>query len=135
MCRILFFYLRSEQFSGLKPANSNMTFFAVFTGRFTGGTMPPSMLEDGYINFWGFPGVIFIMSLNGILFGLANHAMRRNMVCFLAIGPYLARIAIMSVRGQPYELMTGLISMFVMVWAVWKSAMYLCVTKANKRKT
>ncbi len=114
--RILMFYLPRTYFSSIKPADTHNTFAEVVQGKRTTNTIPPTMIGDGYINFWGFPGVVITMFINGILFAYASQKMREHMLFFLVFGAPFIRLALLAIRGSPYEIMALLISGTVLVW-------------------
>lgn len=115
--RLFVFYLPRRSFESVKPEDPNMIFAAVVdpgsARELT--TIPPTMMGDGYINFWGWPG-IGIMLINGMVFGLVSWKMRTNMLWFVAMGALYVRLASVAVRGQPYEVL--LLGLWGLV-AVW----------------
>lgn len=118
--RLLVFFIPGGLFPDLKPPDTNITFSAVINPESAAGetTLPPSMMGDGYINFWGFPGGAFIMLFNGILYGFAAYRVRSNALWFVAIGAPFMRFALLSLRGQPYEILLSGLSSLVLVWLI-----------------
>ena len=115
--RLLVFYLPRQYFSWIKPPDPNNVFARAITGSpSTEVTIPPTMMGDGYINFWGFPGVIVVMFFNGLLFGYAARKMREHPLWLLVIGPAFVKFSLMAIRGQPYVLGTTALSAFLFVW-------------------
>jgi hypothetical protein len=115
--RMLVFFLPRRYFPELKPADPNMTFAEVVDPHSATAltTIPPTMMGDGYINFWGWPGVL-IMFANGLAFGYAHWKMRTSVLWFIVAGSMFVRIGLLGVRGQPYE------TLIMGVWtlaAVW----------------
>lgn len=108
--RLLVFFVPRSYAPWLKPPDTNLIFASVVTGLDEGVTIPPTIMGDGYINFWGWPGVILTGVLNGWLFSMVTHRMRGNILWFLGIGGTFGRVSVMSIRGQPYEIVTGLVS-------------------------
>jgi len=129
--RILFFYLPHRYFPELKPPDTHNTFARVITGSSTRTTIPPTMIGDGYINFWGLPGVIGIMLFHGMLFGWAERKIRERLLVFLAIGASFANCALLAVRGSPYEVLTLCLSASGILW-VLGSACGLRFRKARR---
>lgn len=111
--RLLVFYLPQKYFEFIKPVDTNITFASVVIGGKAESletTVPPTMMGDGYINFWGFPGVLVVMILNGFLLALAARKMRENLFLFLLLGPAFFRFVLLGIRGQPYDILTSVIS-------------------------
>lgn len=108
--RLVVFFVPRKYAEWLKPPDTNQVFASVIKGADTETTIPPTMMGDGYINFWGWPGVVLIGLFNGALFAMVTHRARANIVWFLGIGGTFGRVAVMSIRGQPYEIITGLAS-------------------------
>ena len=104
--RMLVFFLPRRYFEALKPEDSNMIFAAIVLpgSASTLTSIPPTMMGDGYINFWGWPG-IGIMLLNGLVFGFVNWKMRTSMLWFVTVGALYVRLASVAIRGQPYEVL------------------------------
>jgi hypothetical protein len=109
------FYLPQRYFPSLKPADTNRVFADVYTGRYGESTIFPTMMGDGYINFWGWPGIA-IMLANGIGFGYVTYKVRSSMLWFVAIGAPYVRLALLSIRGQPYENITIMVSSLLLTW-------------------
>lgn len=104
--RMLVFFLPRRYFETIKPEDPNMVFAAVVSPASAREltTIPPTMMGDGYINFWGWPG-IGIMFINGLVFGFVNWKMRTSMLWFVAVGAMYVRLASVAIRGQPYEVL------------------------------
>ena len=113
--RLLVFYLPQEYFEAIKPEDTHNTFARVITRNSTLNTIPPTMMGDGYINFWGAPGVPLIMLLNGLLFGWAQRKLRENLLAFLVIGAPFGRLSLLLVRGSPYEVLVLIISSTILL--------------------
>jgi hypothetical protein len=115
--RLLVFYLPRKHFAWIKPPDTHNTFARVILhDPATLTTIMPTIMGDGYINFWGLPGVVIIMVLNGMLFAFAVRRMRENVLWFLVVGPAFAWFALMAVRGSPYEILTVGMSRIAFVW-------------------
>ncbi len=117
--RMLVFFLPRRYFWQIKPADPNMTFAEVVDPHSATQltTIPPTMMGDGYINFWGWPGIL-IMFANGVAFGYAHWKMRTNILWFIVVGSMFVRLGVVGVRGQPYEtLITGVWSL-IAVWTL-----------------
>lgn len=117
--RMLVFFLPRRYFEAVKPEDPNMVFASVVipgsARELT--TIPPTMMGDGYINFWGWPGIL-IMFVNGLVFGFVHWKMRTQVLWFAAIAPLFVRLGVMGVRGQPYEiLLLGLWALFI-IWVM-----------------
>src|SRR5262249_39471796 len=109
--RLLVFYLPREYFEWLKPPDTHNTFAqTVLRLRDTDVTIPPTMIGDGYINFWGPPGALMIMLLNGMAFAFASRHMREQVLGFLIVGSGFMRYAMLALRGSPYEILTLVLS-------------------------
>jgi len=119
--RMLVFFLPRRYFEALKPEDPNMIFAAVVEPRSasTLTSIPPTMMGDGYINFWGWPG-IGIMFFNGIVFGFVNRKMRTSFLWFVAVGALYVRLASVAIRGQPYE---------VLLLAIWGVVAVRCLAR------
>lgn len=115
--RLFVFFLPRRYFDSIKPEDPNMIFAAVVDPGSARNltTIPPTMMGDGYINFWGWPG-IGIMFINGIVFAFVNWKMRTSILWFVAIGALFVRLASVTIRGQPYEVL--LLGLWGVV-AVW----------------
>jgi len=117
--RFFVFFLPRSYFPAIKPADPNMVFAEVIdpysASRLT--TVPPTMMGDGYINFWGWPGIL-IMLVNGLVFGYVNWKVRTNVLWFMAIGAMFVRLGVVSVRGQPYEIFLMGVWMLLAVWTL-----------------
>ncbi len=115
--RMCVFFVPRAYFPQLKPEDVNMIFAAAINpaSAKAATTIPPTMMGDGYINFWGWPGVA-IMLVNGWFCGFLTGRLRADMLWFLLIGSQIARFSMMSIRGQPYELMTVMLTAFLLVW-------------------
>jgi hypothetical protein len=123
--RLLVFYLPRKHFAWLKPPDTHNTFASVILhDQATLTTIMPTIMGDGYINFWGLPGVVIIMVLNGMLFAFAVRKMRENVLWFLVVGPAFAWFALMAVRGSPYEILTVGMSRIAFVWLLLKVCMF-----------
>lgn len=75
-------------------------------------------LGDDYINLWKLPGVVIAMFANGMLIAYASQKMRENMLFFVVFGASFIRLALLAIRGAPYEIMTLLISGTLLVWVI-----------------
>jgi len=115
--RLLVFFLPRRYFQSIKPEDPNMVFAAVVDPSSAREltTIPPTMMGDGYINFWGWPGV-GIMFINGIAFGFVNWKMRTSILWLVATGALYVRLASVAIRGQPYEVLLLGIWGVVAVW-------------------
>lgn len=117
--RLFVFFLPRRYFESIKPEDPNMTFAAVIdpgsAKELT--TIPPSMMGDGYINFWGWPGVL-IMFVNGVLFGFLHWKMRTSLLWLIAGGSMYVRLALLAVRGQPYEVFLLGVWVLLSLWAM-----------------
>jgi hypothetical protein len=109
--RLLVFYLPRQYFEWLKPPDTHNTFAKAVLGlASTDITIPPTMIGDGYINFWGPPGALSIMLLNGVAFGFVTRRMREHVLAFLVIGSGFVRYVLLALRGSPYEILTLVVS-------------------------
>lgn len=118
--RILVCALPARYFPSIKPRDTNMVFASVvapYSAR-RNNTIPPTMIGDGYINFWGWPGAMFVMFMNGLAFGFVTHRMRTNVLWLIAIGSGFVRFALLAVRGQPYAVFVTVVAALVLVWMV-----------------
>jgi len=117
--RMLVFFLPRRYFEALKPEDPNMVFASVVdpgsAREFT--TIPPTMMGDGYINFWGWPGIL-IMFVNGVVFGWVHWKMRTSVLWFVSIAPMFVRLGVMGVRGQPYEILLLAVWTIFAVWSL-----------------
>ncbi len=115
--RLLVFFLPRRYFHAIKPADPNMTFAEVVDPHSAAAltTIPPTMMGDGYINFWGWPGVL-IMAANGAVFGYVQWKMRTSILWFVALGAMFVRLGVVAVRGQPYEIFLMGIATLGAVW-------------------
>lgn len=115
--RMITFPLPRQFFPTLKPEDPNMVFAAVVNpfsaARLT--TIPPTMMGDGYINFWGWPGIV-IMLVNGMIFGYVAHKVRSNVLWFVGVGAPMMRLCAVELRGQPYEVLLAGLSGLVFMW-------------------
>lgn len=123
--RILFFYLPRGISSGLKPADVNVVFGQV-VGKLqaveNGTTIPPSVPGDAWINFWGLPGVVGLMFLNGLACGWILTKADQHVVWFVAVYALFFRQVMMGLRGQPYDNMVLFIFLMLASWvALWLS--------------
>lgn len=117
--RIAFFFLPRAWIPGLKPPDTHETFATVVMGENPNGTtIPPSMLGDAYINFWGAPGVAILMVINGWLFGWTSRQLRGSLLGLLVFGPGFARIALLGIRGSPYEISTTVLSSALLLGSI-----------------
>lgn len=119
--RILLFAVPQSLSGGLKPADTHMVFANALSSRRTEMTIPPTMMGDGYINFWGWPGVIIVMLFNGVFFAFMTGRMRDNIWIFLGFGTTFGRVAVMSLRGQPYEIAVGIAISLVLMLAIGRA--------------
>ncbi len=115
--RLLVFYLPRQYFESIKPEDPNMIFASVVDPGSARSltTIPPTMMGDGYINFWGWPG-IGIMFINGLVLGFVNWKMRTNVLWLVAVGAFFVRLAAGIIRGQPYEVLLMGLWGIVAVW-------------------
>ena len=115
--RMLVFYLPRRYFEALKPEDPNMIFASIVEPESAREltTIPPTMMGDGYINFWGWPGIL-IMFVNGIVFGMVHWKMRTSVLWFVAIAPLFVRLGVMGIRGQPYEILLLGVWSLTFVW-------------------
>lgn len=107
---------------GLKPEDTHITFGETIAGPGTALSVPPSIPGDGYINFGGALGTVFIMAIWGGLGALADRALSRRTWTFLWLGPNLVRVSLLFLRGQPYELLV--ISTFMFLSMVGLARVY-----------
>lgn len=103
--RLLLFYLPQQYFPGIKPPDTHNTFARAITTFSSETTIPPTMMGDGYINFWGPPGVFIVMFLNGLLFGLVSFKIRDRILWLIVFGGPFCRLALIMIRGAPYEVL------------------------------
>ncbi|MFH1108865.1 MAG: hypothetical protein V1790_06685 [Planctomycetota bacterium] len=115
--RILFFFLPRAYFPVLKPEDTAQVFArAVSPGKGIAEAMiPPTLMGDAYINFWGWPGLL-VLSVDGVVFGFVACRMRVNVLWFLAFGASFLRFVLLAIRGQPYEMFVYSVSMLLLVW-------------------
>ncbi len=117
--RLLVFFLPRRYFANIKPEDPNMVFAAMVepgsARELT--TIPPTMMGDGYINFWGWPGIL-LMFFNGAVFGLVQWKVRTSLLWFVSIGALYARLALLAVRGQPYEVFLMGVWTLVILWVL-----------------
>ncbi len=133
--RMLLFYLPRTYFSSIKPADTHNTFADVVLGNKSTTTIPPTMIGDGYINFWGLPGVVVTMFINGLILAYASQKMRENVLFFVVIGASFMRLALLAIRGSPYEIMALLISGTALVWIIsFGTGISFAATQQSVRK-
>ncbi len=115
--RLLVFFLPRKYFDSIKPEDPNMIFAGVVEpgSARTLTSIPPTMMGDGYINFWGWPGIT-VMFVNGMIFGFVNWKMRTSMLWFVVAGALYVRLASVAIRGQPYEVLLLGIWGIVSIW-------------------
>ncbi len=114
--RLLVFFVPRAYFPSIKPADTNNIFAQTISGRMSDVTIPPTLIGDGYINFWGAPGVIIVMFMYGLLFGHVARRFRERPGWFLILGPSFMKFSLLAVRGQPYELLTSALSTAMITW-------------------
>jgi hypothetical protein len=115
--RMLVFYLPRRYFEAIKPEDPNMIFASIVEPESAREltTIPPTMMGDGYINFWGWPGIL-IMFVNGVVFGMVHWKMRTSVLWFVAVAPLFVRLGVMGIRGQPYEILLLGVWALTFVW-------------------
>lgn len=115
--RMLVFFLPRRYFEALKPEDPNMIFASIVEPESARQltTIPPTMMGDGYINFWGWPGIL-IMFVNGAIFGMVHWKMRTSALWLVAIAPLFVRLGVMGIRGQPYEILLLGVWALCFVW-------------------
>ena len=123
--RMFVFFLPRQYFWFIKPEDPNMTFAEVVNPRssqaFT--TVPPTMMGDGYINFWGWPGIL-IMFVNGFVLGFVERKIRTSLLWFIAVGAPFFRLSLLAMRGQPYEILLVGVSGVVIIWILGRCVGY-----------
>ena len=121
--RMLVFYLQESQFPDLKPPDTNILFGLVVHGRpeQLQVTVPPSILGDVYINFWGWFGLP-VLCLHGMLYCWLLQRMQTSLLMLLWIGPLSGRFLVLIHRGEPYEMFF----LFVMFFFEMGAAYGLC---------
>ena len=119
--RILFFLLPRQYFPLLKPQDTCQVFADVVhpSSELGAHMVPPSLLGDCYINFWGWPGIA-MMSCYGVLFGFVWWKIRTRHIWLFFMGPYFIRFTLLLLRGQPYQSIVYSVTSFLMVWILMK---------------
>ena len=137
--RLLAFPLPRRLFPELKPEDVN-----IVVGRdiflnpdYKRVTIPPSIPGDAYINFWGYPGLVYLFLL-GCLVGWLMRKTHQSLHLFLSLMPLLVYFALMGVRGQPYEIVLQVVFLILAVRVIlWLTASICRVqplnTSANSR--
>ncbi len=118
--RMLVFFLQESRFPDLKPPDSNILFGLVVHGRpeELQVTVPPSILGDVYINFWGWFGLP-VLCLHGMLYCWLLQRMQTSLLAFLWIGPLTGRFLVLIHRGEPYEMFCLFIMFFFAMGATY----------------
>jgi oligosaccharide repeat unit polymerase len=113
--RLLFFFLPSSKFPGIKPADTNALFADVVRPEHNLQqlTVPPTIPGDMYINFG--PLGIGLLFFTGLLLAWVSRQILTREIWFLALGPNLVRLTIVGLRGQPYEVTLTAIGLLVFV--------------------
>jgi len=114
--RILFAPVPRALSGGLKPRDTHLVFAEAIGVRKRGVTVPPTLMGDGYINFRGWPGVIVVLMGHGFLYAFLTHRMRQSLLLFLVVAATFGHVAVMTVRGQPYEIVAGLVSGGILIF-------------------
>jgi len=116
--RMLVFYLQESRFPDLKPPDTNILFGLVVHGRpeQLQVTVPPSILGDVYINFWGWYGLP-VLCLHGMLYCWLLQRMQSSLLMFLWIGPMSGRFLVLIHRGEPYEMFFLFVMFFLTMGA------------------
>lgn len=123
--RMLTFYLPGANYPTLKPDHparvvANVVYGKKFSPELC-ATVPPSLLGDAYVNFWGWPG-LGVLFLNGMAVSWISAKVRESVTWFLAIGPHMGWFVILAPREGPYDyfvmgllllIMTSLIAKFL----------------------
>lgn len=117
--RILMFAVPGRWLPEIKPEDTHLVFGRVITGRSTSmTTMMPTMPGDGYINLWGLPGVIIVMFVNGVAVAFVARCALVSPIWTVAIGARFVGLAVVTLRGQPYEVVFSIITSIVIVWFI-----------------
>ncbi|QDU87392.1 hypothetical protein Pla175_07520 [Pirellulimonas nuda] len=129
--RMAVFYLQESRFPELKPPDTNILFGLVVHGRDEDleVTVPPSILGDVYINFWGWWGLP-ALCLHGMLYRWMFRTMQTTLFGLLWLGPLSGRFLVLVHRGEPYE-MFFLYSMFFLLMG---SVFVVCRSLAGSRR-
>lgn len=109
--RILLFAIPGRLVGDLKPRDTHMVFAEAIGA--PGGellTIPPSLPGDGYINFYGWPGVILVLFGTGFVYALITARFRESLAWLLTAGASFGHVAVMTMRGQPYEITAELVA-------------------------
>ncbi|QDV55215.1 O-antigen polymerase [Rosistilla oblonga] len=103
--RILFFFVPHSRFPELKPEDVNATIgHQVFMlPKNAVVTIPPTIPGDAYINFCGYPGIVYLLAL-GWAIGATISLSQRSYSLYLSATPCYLYYVMMGIRGQPYEL-------------------------------
>jgi len=115
--RMLFFYVPHKYYPRLKPLDTDMVFGAMIVPRLAHAavTVPPTMMGDLYINFWGWPGIIG-MFLWGLLLGYIDCKYRTNVFWHIAMGSAFLYLWLFVVRGAPYNALFSGVFIFAFLW-------------------
>ncbi|WP_417740144.1 hypothetical protein [Rosistilla oblonga] len=123
--RILFFFVPHSRFPELKPEDVNATIgHQVFMlPKNAVVTIPPTIPGDAYINFCGYPGIVYLLAL-GWGVGATTSLSRRSYSLYLSVTPCYLYCVMMGIRGQPYELFLEFVflltAMYLIIWSLEK---------------
>ncbi|TWT99490.1 hypothetical protein Pla108_04290 [Botrimarina colliarenosi] len=117
--RMFVFFLPESRFPDIKPPDTNILFGLVVHGRPEDlqVTVPPSILGDVYINFWGWWGLP-VLFLHGALYCVLFRSLQTSPWAFVSLGPLIGRFLVLIHRGEPYEMFALFLVFLVLIQPV-----------------
>ncbi|TWT87094.1 hypothetical protein Mal64_26280 [Pseudobythopirellula maris] len=111
--RMPVFFLKESRFPDIKPPDTNIVFGLVVHSRPEDlqVTVPPSILGDVFINFWGWFGIP-VLVLHGMLYCWLLQSMQCRFWAAMWVGPLSGRFLVLVHRGEPYEMFVLFIMFF-----------------------
>ncbi len=134
--RMLVFFLQESKFPDLKPPDTNIIFGLEVHGRpeELQVTVPPSILGDIYINFWGWYGLPVVV-LHGMLYCWLLQRMQTSLFMFIWVGPLSGRFLVLIHRGEPYEMFVLFVMFFFEMAGVYSFCKLVASGTQRRRRT
>lgn len=113
--RIFFFFLPQRWFPQIKPVDTSIIIGAALVPERAHllAMIPPTMMGDLYVNFWGWPGIAG-MFFWGMLLGFVNYKFQRSFLWHIYMGSSFVYLWIFLGRGAPH--LTFLKGGFILVF-------------------
>jgi hypothetical protein len=125
--RVLFFFIPSSVSSFLKPPDPNVRFGeVVFNTPYQWNvTVPPSIPGEVWVNCWGWVGLL-PMVFYGWMVRRVDDLLVQSPLWQIFIGSQSARLVLLGMRGQFYDLFVPMLFIILTGWLIMKLSRFGC---------